>query len=135
MKRISFIIAFVFTLFVSKYSYSQSALYGTWTVNCLIEKTSLTTFTFCDICKYENSKDKSCLNVVDFELSINKENLIVSQSGIKETLTYIFNTENDILEFNFKGKTYKFSVLFNGFDDSVILKSEDADILFLKKKI
>ena len=133
MKKISLIITILYLLSFSNKLFAQSQVYGSWTVSCLVEKTSIASIKACGICE-TGRKDQSCINIEDFEMEINKDELTILQSQKKEILKYSYDSNLDVIKFIYKGIEYKFTIIQTYDKGSLLLKNEDCLILYLKKK-
>lgn len=87
---------------------------------------------FCGICETEKINDAS-MSIIGFELKIHKDELTITQYGKTQTVKYVYFSDINTIEFEFKGEKYKFKIISTVDNVSFILKSEDGNLLFMKK--
>src|SRR4051812_41192296 len=129
MTKISILLLFISLLNFSK---AQSRIFGAWKASCPLERTSISSMSYCDLCP-SLSKDNA-MNVSNFEMNIDKNEMKIVMESETTSIKYKWDKETEALLFSFKNKNYEFKVLYTEFDQPLILKDKSGNILVLTKK-
>lgn len=112
---------------------AQNVLEGNWNVKCIIEKTSQSSISYNDLCRYEKI-DQSSTGFSDFEMRINDKTIQIEDDGAFTTVVYSFNPSDNKLKFSYKKAEYNYNVLMVNESESLILKDEGGSLILLEKK-
>ena len=124
---------FVLMIFVFQISFGQKELFGTWKVNCPMEKVDVASVKYCGLCP-TSQKDKSSITVNEFEMEIDQIEIKLIMNNVKTAVQYKWNEDIYTIEFNFKEIKYKFKVLWTNEDNMRILKTDDGQLMVLRKR-
>lgn len=133
MTKIKRLTTLALLTFIFQTSFGQSNLFGTWIASCPLEKTDAASAKFCGLCPTVQ-KDKSSMDINDFEMTVDKNEIKLKIDGKTTPLKYSWDEDLQSIGFQYKDTKYSFKVLSGGQSNFRVLKNPDGQIVMLTKK-